>query len=226
MERARLPFASGWYTAGTHPDLWEGDGTYSLIPETALPPIDLDRFDGSFSWLPPLPQGDDPLDFESRAQSIANLERASLEAAKRRFSIPSAFTRFMTTPELHRRVPTCTACYLDVSKGLIHGPAEGGGHLLRFMNDQQTVLVWYLYLQPGGGHCVLVGIPEWRDDAQGDTLEDAIDVHEFRVCGPTFESFLFRFWIENAIWYALHNGRPLTPEQVAYVTHARTARPR
>jgi hypothetical protein len=226
MDRARGDFASGWYTPGSHPDLWGADGTYSLIPEAALPPIDSRRFDGSFSWIPPLPEGDDPLDFESRAESLANLERVNAQAAARGLSIPPSFTTFLMTPGLHRRVPTCTACYLDVSRALIESPAPDGGRLLRFMNDQQTVLVWYLYLQTDGRHPVLVGAPEWHDEAKGETREDMIDVHEFLLCAPSFEAFMFRFWIENTIWYSLYNQRVLTPEQLAYVDRARKARER
>jgi len=39
--------------------------------------------------------------------------------------------------------------------------------------------------------------PRQTINAEGETLEDMIDVQEFLLCGPTFEAFMFRFWIEK-----------------------------
>jgi hypothetical protein len=41
-------------------------------------------------------------------------------------------------------------------------------------------------------------------------------------CAPSFESFVYRSWIENKIWLALtEDKRPLTPEERAYAEHCK-----
>jgi hypothetical protein len=218
---------TGWYTPGSHPDFWGRGGTYQLISDSALPLLDERFFVGSFDWLPPLPESDDlPLDFDDpREPSLANLEHAKTQAAAEGLTLPPAFLKFMTDTELHRRVPTCTACYLEVSHGLIDSPSGDGTRLLRFLNDQQTVLLWYLQLRPDGGHAVVVAQPDWHEEPEGDTLEDLVDLDEVLVCAPSFEAFLYRFWIENTIWYALSKSRELTPDQRGYLDAARAGRP-
>jgi len=36
------------------------------------------------------------------------------------------------------------------------------------------------------------------------------------VCADTFAEFLYRFWIENEIFFALGSNQPLTPAAAAY----------
>jgi len=42
-----------------------------------------------------------------------------------------------------------------------------------------------------------------------------------RVCGPSFEAFLYRFWLENTLWEAVNEGAgaPLTEAQERYLAH-------
>jgi hypothetical protein len=35
-------------------------------------------------------------------------------------------------------------------------------------------------------------------------------------CAGTFTEFLYRFWVENTIWYSLNDGIPLTSIQEEY----------
>lgn len=44
---------------------------------------------------------------------------------------------------------------------------------------------------------------------------------EFAYCAPSFSDFLYRFWIENEIWYALEDQprRPLNALELEYVGH-------
>src|SRR5206468_10049943 len=117
---------AGWYALGGNERLW-GErstySTYSLIPQVSLPALDPRQFDGSFAWLSPLPSGDHCLDFQSPTPSLVNLERLTAQAARHGFSIPRSFTTFITRPDLHRRVPTCTDCYLDIPSRFSEGPA-------------------------------------------------------------------------------------------------------
>jgi len=38
-------------------------------------------------------------------------------------------------------------------------------------------------------------------------------------CAPSFEAFLYRFWLENSLWFALSDNQSLTDEQQRYVSH-------
>jgi hypothetical protein len=45
---------------------------------------------------------------------------------------------------------------------------------------------------------------------------------EFACCASSFSEFLYRFWIENEIWYSLiddDSQRPLKTFEQAYVNH-------
>jgi len=45
---------------------------------------------------------------------------------------------------------------------------------------------------------------------------------DFAYCAPSFSEFLYRFWIENEIWFALEDDasrRPLNALELNYVRH-------
>lgn len=188
-----------------------------------LPPLNRTRHDGSFAWLPALPTGDYPLAFEDHSASPADkVQRLAEEVARGRLWLPESFVRFISQPEVHRRVPTCTSCYLELPDRLVAAPDDPESHLLRFMHDQQCCLLWYLYLRPGRDPAVITVTPEfYEEEADGDSIEEVVRLRDPRICAPTFEDFIHRFWIENAIWYALTEQRPLTPEQTVYAEHVR-----
>jgi hypothetical protein len=130
--------------------------------------------------------------------------------------LPEAFRAFMSNPEIHTRIPTNTACYLDLSSRLIAIDGSSDAKLLRFMNDQQCVLNWYLYLQADRSVSVVLADPEWQDEAPGDTLDDIITPTNLTICANSFEEFVYRFWLENTIWFALVGKRELDEWQEAY----------
>jgi hypothetical protein len=106
-------------------------------------------------------------------------------------------------------------------------PGSERGHIIRFLNDQQGVLFWYLYLIPTGQHGVLVSPVQLDEvDASDDPQEQtasrantqAIVAHTL-VCAPTFEAFIYRFWLENVLWFKLSDGGALTPEEQRYIAY-------
>lgn len=68
---------------------------------------------------------------------------------------------------------------------------------MRFLNDQQGCLFWYLHLLPGGRHEVLCGGEAYdlRVVPQEEAHEDLVRVAD------DFDRFIARFWIENLAWY-------------------------
>ena len=221
------PFPLGWYTAGSHESFWGCGNTYTLIPYDQLPELGRSHGDGSFRWLPAGPEGNTVLEFHEESNDtrldLGQLHREAQQAGVR---IPDAFAAFLRTPEIHRRVPTCTACYLELSARLLEPPSNRSGRLLRFMNDQQACVLWYLYLAPGEVPAVVAGMPGCLDDTSEDSLDDddGVVFEQFVLCAPDFETFMYRFWIENSIWYALAKRRPLTSGQKAYLDAVQRAR--
>jgi hypothetical protein len=211
----KLPRA--WFTPCGHEDFWAAPSTYGLIPFEGLPALDSSSQNGGFSWLPERPPDDCPLQFEQFERNVGKtLEKLTRDAAAMDVQLPESFLTFMSDPDIHSRVPTNTACYLDLSNRLIEIDGRSDAKLLRFMNDQQCVLLWYLYLQVGSPVSVVFADPQWSDEAPGDTLDDVITPTNLTVCAESFEEFIFRFWIENAIWFALYEKRELSEPQEAY----------
>jgi hypothetical protein len=89
---------------------------------------------------------------------------------------------------------------------------------VRFLNDQQGVLFWYLALGKAGDEGVVVS----NDllDADEPWLEDP---HERQIyfCARSFEEFLYRFWLESEIYFRSQDGTPLTPAMQRYASHYR-----
>lgn len=222
----RMDLPKQWLSPGSNPELWGMGSTYKAIPYEALPLVD-GPFDGSFAWLTKAPQAWSGMSFERRNdEPIAEHLWARVEEATRAgLTIPEAFVKFMVNPALHTRVPSCTACYYDLGAHLVPVSAHPGPErLLRFMNDQQACCLWYLLLEPGGGHEVAYAWPRWKDDDDcGDILEDAADPCDVTVCASSFEEFIKRFWIENTLWYAASRGQTFEGELLAYARAARRA---
>ena len=79
----------------------------------------------------------------------------------------------------------------------------------------------------------MVNTPYWYDiGAPVDDWGEDDDMHERAIpapsaedlmyCSPSFESFAYRFWIENEIWFAIYDGEPLTDRHLAYLSHYRS----
>lgn len=198
-------FASGWFGTDLGP-YRQCRGTYDLFPAESLPP--LPALDGSFGWLPVVPG--DGLDY---MDPVPDLTLDPINA-----TLPPSFVSFMDRPERRAAIPSCTACYWSVSAA-VPSPVGDGAHLVRFLNDQQDVLLWHLYLRPDGGHEVVCGgIPYDSYHATAEqTRADLVSV------APGFEEFMYRFWVENLAWFQLNElGRPfaqLDPAVRDYLSH-------
>lgn len=111
------------------------------------------------------------------------------------------------------------------------------GHLVHFLSDSQSCSHWYLNILPGGVSAVLTS-----PDLYGLKIENSdwietpscrlerIDLSglEFAYCAPSFSEFLYRFWIENEIWFALADKRKrrLNTLELDYVGHYAANKPR
>lgn len=225
MKNGQALFKAGWFTAG-HGALWNCDSTYCFVPYESLPPIKIELFDGKFDWLT---KPDDDLRQEiekyrfreERSQIPARLNNLHQSAKLLGLKLPDSFVKFMGETYLQDRVPSCTACYFDLPDRIIASPFNDGGYLIRFLDDQQWCLLWYLYLDQDGSHSVLVSDFAFDVDDYSDYGGLEVVKGKTFYCAPTFEAFLYRFWIENLIWYAVSDKRPLTKEQQGYINARR-----
>lgn len=228
-QATQTPFASGWWSfdLGTYRPC---DGTYCLFSAADLPPIPWPQ-DATLSWLPPLSESIDRqmAVYRNAPAARGRVDAIAAEAARLGLTLPRPFVRFMGTPELHDRIPSCTACTFELGDHLVACPGSEGAYIVSFLRDQQDCVIWYLYLTPAGEHAVLAfpgdlesfitGEPE----AEGKAVDMAAVVHHIVVSAHSFTAFLYRFWLENTIWFKLNGDdkSPLTAEERGYLAHYR-----
>ena len=88
---------------------------------------------------------------------------------------------------------------------------------VRFLTDQQGALSWHVLLDGTADPQVVVSHQDFADQ---ETWEPAPLEHIYR-CAPSFEAFMYRFWIENEIGFRIHEKEALAPEQLRYLEEAR-----
>jgi hypothetical protein len=233
MQVDQTPFRPGWKSFNLR-GYRRCTSTYCLFDYASLPALDQALFRGILQWLTPLEASlrDIMQDYwptsADRQQVLATFHHLASRAEKMDLKLPEAFTRLMGTLDLQERMPSCTACYFDLPEHIVQSPFGDGGYFIRFLNDQQWVLLWHLYLAPDGDHCVVVSSAAFDDVDYGQRLTasgeqwtpDVLRERTF-FCAPTFEAFLYRFWIENHIWFALNERYALTEEQQHYAQRLR-----
>jgi hypothetical protein len=224
------PFQTGWwgFDLGKYRPC---DSTYRLYPYASLPP--LAEPDESLSWLGPLDARVDAqmAPHRNRDDQRAALDELTAHARALALTLPPAFTALMSSPALQARIPSCTACQFDLAHLFQPCPGAESGYIATFLRDQQYCALWYLYLTPGGEQRILAFPGDMEDDldaveAGEAPLEDVVAA--IRECAPSFTSFIYRFWLENTLWFKLHarEPQPFTEAEQAYLdcyTHQRAS---
>ena len=219
----QLPFQSAWWAfdLGRYRPC---DSTYCRYEYDSLPPVP--PVSESLDWLEPLDAATDarmaihrnPAEARGKVKNLQDIVTQS------QLTLPKSFVTLMESPELQDRIPSCTACYFSLSDTVLPCPASDSGYIVRFYNDQQDVLRWYLYLTPGGDQYVLV-TPIAIDKLAADTLsdEDRLSVRRNTwVCAHSFTEFIYRWYIENSIWFKVSEANDedkLTDAERAYLAH-------
>ena len=219
---------SGWYTVCG--ELWEKyDATYYLIPYDKLPVLDESLFHGNFNWLTDLrseiKERYDNISLYSDRNNLKHLDRILNFASAMNINLPISFQKFLTDFHLQKRIPICTDCWLEVSNENIALPENNDCYLVRFLNDQQGVLLWYLCFNKASAHCVIVSSYYFEKELQYSVYNKELDNSELLrnafYCAPSFEEFLYRFWIENTLWFDLNENLPLTETENKYLEEVR-----
>ena len=200
-----LSLPVGWCAPnfeGLYPNLvFDRYRAFKHVPYDQLPPISGEG--DSFDWLPPLPRGRRPLPLvhdceEDPAALAAQVSRVVTQARALGLEVPSSFSAFTSTPRFAARIASALGGYFEVGDlEPVPGTAAGPARLVRFFVEPQTY-TWALLLEPGGSR-VVFGSPD------PESLDRLSGVTE---CAPSFDAFIKRFWIENALAYALGEGEP------------------
>jgi hypothetical protein len=191
--------------------------TYSAFAYEELPPIP-HELDDDLGWLSAHPSVAGGLEGDPVRPATAEQLRRLLGG--RAIPLPASFRTFIESPQPRRRVRSCTGCYLDLADFVV--PVAGGGWLVHFLSDSQWVLHWLLYVDDSREGVLVTEAPvgfEVEDETIR-SFDPASD--DGAVCATSFSEFIYRFWIENAIWFALvEKDKPLTDEQRRYAGHYR-----
>jgi len=199
--------------------------TYSPFSYQDLPHIERE-LDDDLGWLRAEPRVPGSLGYvvagDPTPERAATAAELSALLGDRTLALSRPFRTFITDPEPRTRVRSSTSCYLDL--GQFPVDVAGGGALIHFLSDQQWMLHWLLYVGADGSEAVVVTETAFGFEADGEPF-DRLDPDEagVSVCAESFSEFLYRFWIENEIWFRADGdakGEPsLTDEQRRYATH-------
>jgi len=217
-----------WFTAGSGV-LWDAQGTYTPVEYERLPL--LPEVHTPFDWLSGIPKRNYDCTLGSDENKIANVATVSAAVQRLGYNIPEAFRIFITRPDIQAQIPSCTACYLELSEDVVPLPGFPGSYAVRFMNDSQCCVLWYLLFQPDRPIKVLAS-PYFIEREIFDAMEYQSELDEplaygdvlsaSCICADSFDEFMFRFHIENAIWFGTHAGFRLAPYEQAYLDSTKT----
>lgn len=236
-----VPFAWGWVAF----DLGEVrpcDATYCLYPYEDLPPIPTP--DGTLGWLGQpgwLELPDDSPDQREARQRRSTKARDQVrdlatQAEQLGLRLPTAFMRLMAAPELYTRIPEYAGCWFNLFEAQLDPcPGSDDAFVVRFLNDQQDCTLWYLYLTRHGAEAVLA-VRDPYPDAPSNYLEQLARPDEdgpltdqqrqavlasTYACAPSFEVFVYRWWLEATIYMKLNgfDNAPLTEVEHHYLAH-------
>lgn len=228
MTNPQFPFPPIWI-GGDLQEYRSAAGTYDRYEAESLPPLPQEPFRGDFAWLFEQPS---PLEYDDRHKAgwttYGGLEKwpagaarckalLTADAAMRGVRIPEPFFAFMDDVQLVSRLRSPTDCCFVYPDALIESPAPSGGHFVHFYSDSQDCYLWYLYIDRQGRSAVVASddLTEPQDETFWENEREQIV-----LCATSFESFLYRTWIENEIWYRLvKHDQPLTAEMHDYLRH-------
>jgi len=183
------------------------DQTYDCLPQ-----LPAHLFTGDFAWLMAGAAGPGADYTEPGVVSRPAMYEVDHRLARSGLHLPASFVTFMTSAALQQRIPSCTNNGWRMSEPL-PSPFEEHGRLLRFMHDSQGCSYHYLYLA-ADGTCPVLGSSELFLPQPGEDLRPGSPVEYLETTfwmAPDFEQFLYRYWVDNVIWYhVVYQERPIS----------------
>ncbi len=203
----------GIKTGWLHVDLppvryYQKHRTYNFFSYEELPPITR-KLDEHFDWLrnePAFADGADGLLAEGcyGDGSKPDLGKLNKIIELTDVKLPDSFVEFILSPDLHQRIRSCTDCYLDVADYPIRTIGQFEGQLIHFLSDSQWCLHWYLFVSKVGSQFVITSPNAYGFDYGDANQVMEIDLEaedEIWFCAPSFNDFIYRFWLENEVWF-------------------------
>jgi len=205
------------------PNIWTSIGlpgltreaTYQRYPLHAMPELSIE-LDDDFSWLTRYSEVYADQGLYQLEEWVPSPDSVLQIAEAKRVKLPVAFSLFMSSSDLQSRVRSCTACYLDPGQRAVETTEPLSGHLIHFLSDSQSCAHWYLHvLQTGESavlqsedlYCYTIENSEWIENPACRMDRINIEGLNFHFCSPSFSEFLFRFWIENEIWFSVSRDK-------------------
>ena len=214
METPNTIFRPAWWGPGL-PGIRPRLGTYGRYDYQDLPTPPGVAFDGTYGWLRREPEQSAILELDRRdvGKCFGDLSRF---CANQSINLPQCFVNFFEELSLARRIRSCTACFLDLATDVIAAP-KGDGSIVRFLSDQQGCLFWYLFLAARSDEHFVLASPDYFGSDAVEADFGPGNPESLVFCAPNFESFLFRFWIENEYWFASHGFGAPSPQAAEYL---------
>jgi uncharacterized protein (TIGR02996 family) len=223
MEANLTNFEFAWWGTDIGPAR-EAGGTYERFDYHDQPPLPVRQLDGTFAWL-----------LESAPQSPyrqgPEWRAFCSDKRKQGYFVPREFERFLSDNDLPARIKSCTDnCFERPPNPASSHSAPSAewedGLLVTFYADSQYCVLWGILLprEPGRYAPILAGPPDalfpgiWGDTEEGEADDPGKPV----LAASQFEQFVFRWWIENEIWFATEwddTRRPLTALEQDYVDY-------
>ena len=223
IEANLTKFNFAWWGTGIGPAR-EASGTYERFQYHDQPPLPVDTFDGNFAWLSES-QPQSPYDQGPMWKAFCQEKR------QQGYFVPRDFERFLSAKDLPARIKSCTDNFFEsppdpTADHTTLSAEREDGLLVSFYADSQYCVLWAILLprEPGRYAPILAGPPEalfpedWGDEEEGEAYDPGKPV----LAASQFEQFVYRWWIENEIWFATvwdESRRQLTPTEQAYLDH-------
>jgi hypothetical protein len=213
--RPGSPFLWAWYGIGLD-DYRPRTGTYTCCAIDSLPPL-MVPLDGTFRWLGSARSELRVMGSEKAIE--ANLTRLLAEKPS---GLPKEFIEFFQSPTLWHKFRSCTDCFFDVDPASTEIPG-GLGRLVRFMSDSQGCKHWHVHISPCGEKHTVVATYRFTGSEDANSPGGKPYPKDITTCAASFEEFMYRYWIENELFFALHCQDVMPQNGEAYLAHYKPA---
>lgn len=190
LRSAPLPGPRSWWSVDLGPAR-PAAGTYGRFDYASLPDLEpSDYLD--FRWLEEAPE------LEPRAgreQEVVGAWRERLEAEG--FPQPERLYRlFLDLVPRRAIIDSCTDCYFSADEDSLRFHEDAA--VITFYRDSQDCVAWSLWWQREGNEAVVTDEYDWGQQPPKLT--------GLSFCAPSLEAFLYRYGLENELWFAQHPG--------------------
>jgi hypothetical protein len=228
LEQQETPFQPGWLSVPLPSYRTSSTSRYSYYE---LPPIPNDAFLRDFEWIQRFASQFQrkqhhnlPLRSEERLLQ-RNLGQIMIDAEQQQIRLPQSFISFMSNASLQRQKPFSHFDF-DLPEHLQRSSVFREYSFVRFLHESGGSQTFHVCLNRNSEYCVIASyvdlsdpdlLKRWKADGSRITPEDIRNASFY--CAPSFEHFLYRYWIEHYVLHYLINKIDLPDELKPYVAY-------